>query len=201
MARRNGVARISDAARELHLFITNDGQLYRQQFEPILKNLMTKVGRGTYDSTKSLKLWGYLCESGAKKYAKEFGGTWNQMFTVADRKQCAEVLRDDFEEDARLGNYDHLLPKKYQKKGGRKNPTAGVVFHDRNLGASLHQWHSSSGDPIYATGSLIWAGHPVPMDLLEETVSSLEALRRRTTDRGDKRELKDMIDALADAMH
>jgi hypothetical protein len=294
---------MSEAARELKLYIDNDAQLYRQQFEPILKNLMTKIGRGTYDSVKSVKLWGYLCESGAKKYHREFGGSgrdrWNLLFPVADRKQCAEAFRDDFETEAELGNYDHLLPKKYRaKKNPRKpskatkkaakraadrlvrargslkgppgywteaevywetrgialivnwqghemffqgddayytlenlgidpadvskvpslfevpetimdeyahlnwdeNPGTAVQFHDRNLGAALHQWHASSGDPIYATGSLIWAGRPVPRDLLEETVSALESLYRRTTSKNDKRELRTLAAALSDAL-
>lgn len=110
---------MSEAAHGLKLYIDNDGQLYHQQYLPIIKNLMTKIGRGTYDSTKSVKLWGYLCESGAKKYHREFGSPgdrWNEMFTVADRKQCAEALRDSFEAEAKLGNYDELLPKKYRAK-------------------------------------------------------------------------------------
>jgi hypothetical protein len=63
------------AAEELYLFIENDGQLYRQQGEPILKNLVQKIDRGIYDSVKAAKLYGYLIENGAKKYAKEFASS------------------------------------------------------------------------------------------------------------------------------
>jgi len=104
-------------AHELDLFIVNDADLYRQQHIPIIKNLITKMARGTYDSEKAVKMFMYLVESGAKKYKKEFGDglKWHEMFNVATRREVAKSLRDSFETEAELGNYDHLLPKKYQK--------------------------------------------------------------------------------------
>jgi hypothetical protein len=105
------------AARELKLYIDNDGNLYRQQTTSILKNLATKKARGEYKHDLAVKLFGYLVESGAKKYAKEFGGTWHQMFDVPTRRRVAEELTEAFEEEAKLGNYDSLLPKKYQAEG------------------------------------------------------------------------------------
>lgn len=108
------------AARELHLFIENDGLLYRQQYQPIIKNLMTKKARGQYKHDLAVKAFGYLVESGAKKYAKDFGSPtqpWHKMFDVAARKDVSEELARDFETEAALGNYDSLLPKKYQKQG------------------------------------------------------------------------------------
>ena len=106
-------------ARELILFIENDGDLYRQQMQPIKKNLVTKVAKGVYDRTKAEKLWMYLVESGAKKYAKDFshdGLPWNKLFSMEDRKQVARELNDDFLANQKHGEYDYLLPKKYQKK-------------------------------------------------------------------------------------
>jgi hypothetical protein len=149
------MARMSEAARELKLYIDNDAQLYRQQFEPILKNLMTKLGRGTYDSAKSVKLWGYLCESGAKKYVKEFGGTWNHVFTVADRKQCAEAFRDDFEAEAKLGNYDALLPKKY-RKNPRKPSKAAKKAAKRAADRLVRARGSLKGPPGYWTEAEVY---------------------------------------------
>jgi hypothetical protein len=102
-------------ADELELFIDNDGDLYRQQTTPIIKNLATKMAKGQYDHAKAVKLWGYLMEAGAKKYAKEFGGTWNLMFSVATRKECAERFAKAFEAQWANGEYRDLLPKKYQK--------------------------------------------------------------------------------------
>jgi hypothetical protein len=108
-----------NAAEELKLYIDNDGALYRSQTTSILKNLVTKRARGEYRHDLAVKAFGYLTEAGAKKYAKEHGSPdlpWNKMFDVTTRKQAAEALTRAFEGEASLGNYDHLLPKKYQKQ-------------------------------------------------------------------------------------
>lgn len=104
-----------DAADELVLFIENDGQLYRQQHQPIQKNLITKMARGQYDSRKAVKLFGYLVDNGAKKYAKEIGDgrPWNRMFDKPTRVRAAEMLRDSFEAEAKTGAFSDYLPKKY----------------------------------------------------------------------------------------
>ena len=111
------------AATELDLYVTNDADLYRQQHQPILKNLITKMARGTYDRDKAVKLFMYLAENGAKKYAREFGDgrEWNVIFTVPTRRAAATMWRDYFETEAKLGNYDNFLPKKYQNRGRPAN--------------------------------------------------------------------------------
>jgi hypothetical protein len=115
-ARRNPAGADTSAARELQLYIESDSGLYRQQYQPILKNLATKKARGIYVHTKAVKLFGYLVESGAKKYVKEYGGqSWHDMFNVPTRKIVAENLTDSFETGYDYGNYDNMLPKKYQK--------------------------------------------------------------------------------------
>lgn len=105
----------TDAARELELYVENDADLYRQQTTSILKNLATKKARGEYKHDLAVKAFGYLMEAGAKKYAKEFGGTWNQMFSPETRREVARRFAKEFETEYSLGNYDQLLPKKYQK--------------------------------------------------------------------------------------
>lgn len=108
-------------ARELHLFIVNDADLYRQQHVPIIKNLVAKKARGVYDPRLAAKLFGYLVESGAKKYYAEYagvpeGGGWSEMFPKKLRDAVAEELRDSFEGESALGNYDEFIPKKYQPR-------------------------------------------------------------------------------------
>ena len=108
----------TQAATELEQYINNDADLYRQQHTSILKNLATKKARGQYKHPLAVKLFGYLVESGAKKYAKAFGSPdqpWHKMFDVPTRKRVAEDLTKSFEAEYKLGNYDNLLPKKYQK--------------------------------------------------------------------------------------
>jgi hypothetical protein len=83
------------AAHDLHLTIANDGQLYTQQYMPIVENLRKKLAKGTYDRTKAVKLVMYLVDNGAKKYTRQFGTTFN----VPTRMAAAAMLLADMEEN------------------------------------------------------------------------------------------------------
>lgn len=112
-------------SRELALFIQSDGELYRRQTLPIIKNLQRKIAKGTYDKQKALILWKHLADSGAQRYAKESGGDWNagpgawhKMFSVADRKEVAKELADYYEE--------HLM-EAVQRNPKRRNKNREIV--------------------------------------------------------------------------
>lgn len=95
-------------ARELELYIDNTAELYRQQTVPIQKNLSKKWKAGKYDHEKAKKLWGYLAESGAKLYVKEHCSSsdkWHDIFSVADRKECASALADSWKAEMACGNF------------------------------------------------------------------------------------------------
>lgn len=149
------------AATELKLFIDNDGTLYRSQTTSILKNLATKRARGEYRHDLAVKAFGYLVELGAKKYAKEFGGEpWHKMFDVGTRKLAAEALTQDFEGEAALGNYDDLLPKKYQKqeKGsatGHARKKSGGAMEARRRGITAEDIRDFRGFLHNATDSQV----------------------------------------------
>ena len=71
-----------DEVRELVIFIDNDGQLYQQQGEPIMRNLSRKWDKGIYDHDLAQKLWYYLAVNGAKKYGQDQGtGNGLKMFS------------------------------------------------------------------------------------------------------------------------
>ncbi len=106
------------AAKELYLFISNDGDLYRQQGLPIIQNLVQKIDRGVYDRTLAVKLYGYLVENGGKKYAKAFGGTWHKMFDKPTRELVAKNFVAYFETEYKLGAFKKMHKKKYQGKAG-----------------------------------------------------------------------------------
>ena len=114
------------SAKELFLWIENDGDLYRQQYTPIIKNLVAKKARGVYDHDKAAKLFGYLAESGAKRYNREVGDGVERIpsyFPKKLRDAVAEELRDRFEDEYELGNYDLYIPKKYQAKSTKRKTT------------------------------------------------------------------------------
>lgn len=96
------------AARELELYINNDSTLYHQQFIPIVKNLMKRRAAGTYNREKAAKLFLYLADAGAKKYYKEYTSGTGFKFDLATRWAVAKSLRDSFEQEAELGNYDQM---------------------------------------------------------------------------------------------
>lgn len=103
-----------EAARELELYIDND-QRYapgspRGTGRSIVLNLLRKMKKGRYDSGMAVKAWKNLADEAAKGYAKEFDNPrrWAEIFSVPTRNAVAVGLRDQFEEDAAAGEYDHL---------------------------------------------------------------------------------------------
>lgn len=107
------------AAYELQTYIDNDGNLYRQMTQGILKNLATKKARGDYSSAKAVKAFMYLVDEGAKRYVKAHGGSgakWHEMFPKNIRTMVAKNEVEEFEAEYEIGNYDDMLPKKYRKK-------------------------------------------------------------------------------------
>lgn len=100
-----------DAARELELYIDNDGKLYNSQYLPILKNLSKKFKKGKYDKKLAVKLWMYLVDAGAKKYADEYGsgsemgGSWHNIFNKATRLVTATELEKTNRDGIEDGDY------------------------------------------------------------------------------------------------
>ena len=85
-----------DEARELKLYIDNDGDLYRQRLVPIVKNIQRKMKSGKYDHSKAPKLWMYLVDDGAKKYSKEFPGV---KFDRKVRQYVAQEFADEYKDE------------------------------------------------------------------------------------------------------
>ena len=117
------------SATELELYINNEYDLTgpTSQGQSIIKNLATKKASGRYDHDKAVALFMYLTETGAKKYAKEFGGpgaAWHEMFPIGVRRLVAAEWRSEFESEYANGAYDNMLPKKYQGAQVKANAAA-----------------------------------------------------------------------------
>jgi len=84
-------------AWELYLFTENDGTLYRQQAQPIIRNLAIKKIKGVYETDKALILWRHLVDSGIQKYKKEFPGYYN--IDVGTKKLAAQYLANGYREE------------------------------------------------------------------------------------------------------
>ena len=84
-------------AKELALFIENDSQLYRSQYQPIVLNLARKKAKGIYDPKLAVKLVLYLVESGRKKYFKDVAdlGPINRATKEAAAKDLLAGMQDE----------------------------------------------------------------------------------------------------------
>ena len=91
----------TDESRELELYTTNNGGLYRQMITPIINSLRKKCQRGTYDADKAVDLWYNVATEGAKLYNKEFGSgsQWNRLFSVQCRYTVAVNLESYYKEE------------------------------------------------------------------------------------------------------
>ena len=61
------------AVHEIVLFIENDGNLYRQMYQPIVLNYAKKVVAKTYNREKAIKGVVGLVNEGIRMWRKEFG--------------------------------------------------------------------------------------------------------------------------------
>lgn len=91
----------TDESRELELYTTNNGGLYRQMITPIINNLHKKYKRGTYDADKAVDLWYNVATEGAKLYNREFGSgsQWSRLFNVQCRYTVAVNLESYYKEE------------------------------------------------------------------------------------------------------
>jgi hypothetical protein len=135
---------------ELVQYTDNDRDIYQRHTLPILTNLITKQAQGKYDSAKAIQAFMYLAEAGARKYAKEFAGDetqWHDTFPTRIRNAAATHWRDEFEAEAVQGNYDELLPKKYQKKVDTRS-AADKAYHAFDVGEEVSWWGSQGTEII-----------------------------------------------------
>lgn len=77
---------------EIFLFIDNDGEIYRGSITPLINNYTRRLVKGDLDAVKAVKGFTHPVEEGMKKYAREFGGRWYDLLTVAERERVARAL-------------------------------------------------------------------------------------------------------------
>ena len=81
---------LSNEARELQVFIDNEYSLEGQR-SSIFQNLDRKRAKGKFDYIKSIRLWQYLVDNGARQYVKQYGGSVRQLFPKAAREEVAMI--------------------------------------------------------------------------------------------------------------
>ena len=78
--------------KEVFLFVDNDGEIYRGLIRPLINNYARRLVKGDLDAVKAVKGFVHPVEAGMKKYAREFGGRWYDLLTVAERERVARAL-------------------------------------------------------------------------------------------------------------
>lgn len=89
---KNMIYNPTNESRELYLYATNSGDLYRSQIQYIENNLRKKMGKGLFDRKKAVDAFYYAADSASKMYKKDFG----YMFDVTARYTAAVDMCDDF---------------------------------------------------------------------------------------------------------
>ena len=82
-------------SRELFMYATNCGSLYRQRIMPVIANLRKKAIKGTYSADKAVDLYYYIATAASDMYNREFG----YRFSVADRFTAAVDMEAYYRED------------------------------------------------------------------------------------------------------
>lgn len=85
----------TEESRELLLYATNDGELYRRMILPTINNLRKKAIKGTYNKEKAVDAYYYIACEASKMYNKDFG----YSFSVQDRFTAAADMEEHYKED------------------------------------------------------------------------------------------------------
>lgn len=110
--------------QELVMYANNDYQLHMKRRRDFMKNALKKMNAGTYELSKAVKLWRYYADEVAKKYTREFGGS----FSPAVRNKAAAEFARQFETEVRAGEHEDLrrsVMTKAQKKAAESRASRG----------------------------------------------------------------------------
>ena len=93
MPKKEAEAEDTIAVNELTLYAENDGQLYYQRIQPIIKNYARKMLRNVYDETLAIKGFMYVVNDALKKYNAELG---ELRLTKEEKEEVAKNLLDHY---------------------------------------------------------------------------------------------------------
>jgi hypothetical protein len=97
-----------ELGKELEIFYENDSDIYHQRTIPWYKNFLRKMHSNRYNHALAVKgIAENFVPVVAAKYRKDYGDFGN--VNRATKYWMAERFVNDFESEAKLGNYDNLL--------------------------------------------------------------------------------------------
>lgn len=82
-------------SRELFLYATNNGNLYRSMITSVINSLRKKAVKGVYDGDKAIDIWYRVATEASNCYYKDYG----YKFSVTDRYTAAVDMKDYYEDE------------------------------------------------------------------------------------------------------
>lgn len=118
---------VGPEAWELILYAETRAEMMPMR-DSIIKNVIRKINRGTYDPKKAGRLWQYWMDDAAQRYTREFDVPGHHrssygIFTAPMRREAADWIAPKFYDEIMLDNYDHLLKLKHKQNPRRKKVT------------------------------------------------------------------------------
>lgn len=107
---RNGPGEVA----ELYNWAVNDGSLYRQVEDKLLRYAVRQFKAGQWNTDNVLRHFIHWASEAARRYAREAGGTVSQLFTRSDLQQVALDRVNYWHREFTLGNF----------------PNPGAKWHD-----------------------------------------------------------------------
>lgn len=92
---KNMIYKETAESKELFLYATNDGDLWRRITKCTIENLRKKAIKGTYDKEKAIDAYYYIATEASKMYNKDFG----YLFSVQDRFTAAVEMEEYYRDD------------------------------------------------------------------------------------------------------
>ena len=92
---KNMIYKPTTESRELFLFATNDGDIYRRMTTPTLNSLKKKDKKNLYDSNKAADAYYYIATAASEKYYKDYG----YRFSVTDRFTAAVEMEEYYRDE------------------------------------------------------------------------------------------------------
>jgi len=92
---KNMIYKETTESRELFLYATNDGELYRGMTTAVINSLKKKAKKGVYDAEKAVDAYYNVATEASRKYNKDFG----YSFSVQDRFTVAVEMEGYYKEE------------------------------------------------------------------------------------------------------
>jgi hypothetical protein len=186
-----------DMAYEIVTVGENDGDLYKQQMVPIIRNLLRKAVKGIFDNNKGIKLLRYFTDNVVKKNYKQMGAMNTTDINGATRNEAAKMILDSIMAEMKLGNYDD----------NANMGTKGLFYPQEdkfpaNTSATQGKMMGSNADEVMKNESVIAEGEVEVAEHIMASKNMVDKIQGMLEDLGEmvNEDLPPLTDSIRDNM-